>query len=132
MRQSYLAVSLCSLSAAAFFCASSTCRQPEAGKAGQSSQEHSIAQIAPYWKHALAKLYTLRCLDTLAIIMFIMYACIDLYSYKEGRVLSPSACCPPESSQAPAAYVVALLALAVSFLSTSLSRFPIALSSAVQ
>lgn len=30
--QSYLAVSLCSLSAAAFFCASSTYRQPEAGR----------------------------------------------------------------------------------------------------
>ena len=30
--RSYLAVSLCSLSAAAFFCASSTYRQPEVGK----------------------------------------------------------------------------------------------------
>jgi len=45
-----------------------------AGKPEQSSQEHSIAQIAPYWKHAFTKLHTLRCLDKLAIIMFIMYA----------------------------------------------------------
>lgn len=90
MSQSYLAVSLCSLSAAAFFCASSTYRQPEAGrfmpdmcrKAGASSQEHSIAQIALDRKHAFAKLHMLRCLDKLAISMFIIYVEVDLYSHK--------------------------------------------------